>query len=188
MSGLERARGREVVGVFSDGYALDAAIEDLLNSGFDLGDISLLAGEKAVVAKLGHKYQKVEDVEDEGKAPRVAYVPKEARGTKKGALVGALVYVGAAAAAGAVLASGGALAMLLVSGVVGAEVGGLIGAVLGEFMDERHAKYLQEQLDHGGLLLWVRTPSSTLEDKAIQILTKHSGRNVHAHDMPVAAA
>ena len=78
--------------------------------------------------------------------------------------------------------------MLLVSGVVGAEVGGLIGAVLGEFMDDRHAKYLQEQLDHGGLLLWVRTRNSALEETAKRILAKHSGRDVHAHDMPVATA
>lgn len=188
MTRVDEWRAREVVGVFSDGYALDSAVAELLNSGFDLGDISLLAGEKAVVAKLGHKYEKVEDVEDDGDAPRVAYVPKESRSTKSGAIIGALVYVGAAAAAGAVLASGGALAMLLVSGVVGAEVGGLIGAVLGEFMDDRHAKYLQEQLDHGGLLLWVRTRNLTLEETAKRILSQHSGRDVHAHDMPVATA
>ncbi|MGJ0621346.1 MAG: hypothetical protein ACR65Z_11650 [Methylocystis sp.] len=188
MGDADGGRGREVVGVFSDGYALEAAVEELLKSGFDLGDISLLAGEKAVASKLGHTYEKIEEVEDDDNAPRVAYAPRESRGAKKGALVGALVYVGAAAAAGAVLASGGPLAMLLVSGVVGAEFGGLIGAVLGEFMDERHAKYLQEQLDHGGLLLWVRTRNSALEERAMHILAKHSGRDVHAHDAPVAAA
>ncbi|MBI1981459.1 MAG: hypothetical protein HYS63_07905 [Methylocystis sp.] len=188
MTSVGERRAREVVGVFSDGYALESAVAELLNSGFDLGDISLLAGEKSVASKLGHTYEKVEEVADDDKAPRVAFMPRESRGVKKGALVGALVYVGAAAAAGAVLASGGALAMLLVSGVVGAEVGGLIGAVLGEFMDERHAKYLQEQLDHGGLLLWVRTRNSALEEAAGQILVKHSGRDVHAHEMTVATA
>jgi len=187
MISADGERTREVVGVFADGYALESAVNDLLNSGFDLGDIHLLAGEKTVAAKLGHKYEKVEDVEDDGKAPRVAYAPKESRGVKNGALVGALVYVGATMAAGAALASGGALAMLLVSGVVGAEVGGLIGVVLGEFLEERHAKYIQEQLDHGGLLLWVRTRNSALEEKAKHILAQHSGRDVHAHDMPVAA-
>ena len=184
---IAEGRTREVVGVFSDGYALESAVQELLNSGFDLGDISLLAGEKAVAAKLGHKYEKVEEVEDSDSAPRVAYVPRESRGAKSGALVGALVYVGATVAAGAALASGGALAMLLVSGVVGAEFGGLIGVVLGEFLEERHAKYLQEQLDHGGLLLWVRTPNAALEETATRILAQHSGRDVHAHDRPVAA-
>ena len=78
--------------------------------------------------------------------------------------------------------------MLLVSGLIGAEFGGLIGVVLGEFMEERHAKYLQEQLDHGGLLLWVRTRNAALEENAKRIIAKHSGRDVHAHDVPVAAA
>ncbi|MGE0196383.1 MAG: hypothetical protein AB7P48_12255, partial [Methylocystis sp.] len=68
------------------------------------------------------------------------------------------------------------------------EFGGLIGAVLGAYLEERHAKYLQEQLDHGGLLLWVRTRNAALEDAAKRILTKHSGRDVHAHDMPAATA
>ena len=69
MSGADGRRGREVVGVFSDGYALESAVEELLNAGFDLGDISLLAGEKAVVDKLGHKYVKVEAAEDDAAAP-----------------------------------------------------------------------------------------------------------------------
>ncbi len=187
MSSAER-RGREVVGVFSDGYVLESAVEELLNSGFDLGDISLLAGEKAIVGKLGHKYEKVEAAEDDGGAPRVAYAPRESLSKKEGAIIGGLVYVGATVAAGAALASGGALAMLLVSGLIGAEFGGLIGVVLGEFMEERHAKYLQEQLDHGGLLLWVRTRNAALEETAKRVIAKHSGRDVHAHDVPAAAA
>lgn len=117
-----RAGGGRRSAAFSNGYALEAAVEELLNSGFDLGDISLLAGVEAIASKLGHTYEKIEEVEDDDKAPRVAYAPRESRGAKKGALVGALVYVGAAAAAGAVLASGGPLAMLLLSGVVGAEL------------------------------------------------------------------
>ena len=112
--------------------------------------------------------------------PRASTVPVQ--GASKNVTVGATV------AAGAALASGGALAMLLVSGLIGAEFGGLIGGVLGEFMEERHAKYLQEQLDHGGLLLWVRTRNDTLEETAKRIIAKHSGRDVHAHDVPAAAA
>jgi len=181
-------RAREVVGVFSDSYTLDSAVEELVNSGFDLGDISLLAGEDAIIDKLGHKYDKVEAAEDDPVAPRVAYVPKDAFSRKEIALTGALVYVGATLAAGAALASGGALAMLLASGLVGAEFGGLVGAVLGEVMEDRHAHYLREQLDHGGLLLWVKAPSPELEERAKQVLAKHSGRDVHAHDMPVATA
>ena len=43
------------------------------------------------------------------------------------------------------------------------------------------ARRLQEQLDHGGLLLWVRTWDVDEEERAIQILERHSARDVHVH-------
>ena len=49
----------EAVGVFKAAEALQEAIDDLLSSGFDRADLSLLASEHAVEEKLGHKYQKV---------------------------------------------------------------------------------------------------------------------------------
>ena len=104
----------------------------------------------------------------------------------KSALLGSLASIGAVAAAGAIFASGGALAVTLGSGLIGAEVGGFIGGVLGELVEEHHAKYLQEQLDRGGLLLWVRTVDGPEENIAKQILSRHSGRDVHAHAIPVA--
>ncbi len=45
---------REVVGVFSDADALETAANELLSSGFERARISLLAGESAIVEKLGH--------------------------------------------------------------------------------------------------------------------------------------
>ncbi|WP_036281838.1 hypothetical protein [Methylocystis sp. ATCC 49242] len=54
---------REVVGVFTDADTLQAAIDELMSSGFDRAEISLLAGEKAVDEKLGHKYKKVTELE-----------------------------------------------------------------------------------------------------------------------------
>jgi hypothetical protein len=178
---------REVVGVFSDADALETAADELLASGFARARISLLAGESAIVEKLGHKYEKVEELEDNLEIPRSVYRSKESFDAGKSALLGSLASIGAVAAAGVIFASGGALAVTLGSGLIGAEVGGFIGGVLGEFVDEHHAKYLQRQLDHGGLLLWVRTTDDSEENTAKQILSRHSGRDVHAHAIPVAA-
>ena len=105
----------------------------------------------------------------------------------KGALLGSLGSIGAVAAAGAIFASGGALAATLGTGVIGAEVGGFIGGVLGDFIDNHHANYLRKQLDHGGLLLFVQTTNDAEENTAEQILSRHSGRDVHAHAIPTAA-
>jgi hypothetical protein len=181
------SQAREVVGVFSDADALETAASELLASGFERTRISLLAGENAIVKKLGHKYEKVEELEDNLEVPRTVYRSKETFDLAKGALLGSLVSIGAVAAAGAIFASGGALAVTLGSGLLGAEVGGFISGVLGELIEGHHAKYLQEQLGHGGLLLWVRTTDDSEENCAKQILSQHSGRDVHAHAVPIAA-
>jgi hypothetical protein len=185
---IEEVRpAREVVGVFSDADALETAANELLSAGFERARISLLAGESAIVEKLGHKYEKVEELEDNLEIPRTVYRSKETFDVSKSALLGSLASIGAVAAAGAIFASGGALAVTLGSGLIGAEVGGFIGGVLGELVAEHHAKYLQEQLDHGGLLLWVRTVDGAEENTAKQILSRHSGRDVHAHAIALAA-
>ncbi len=187
MREIEEVRpAREVVGVFGDADALETAANELLSAGFERARISLLAGESAIVEKLGHKYEKVEELEDNLEIPRTVYRSKETFDVSKSALLGSLASIGAVAAAGAIFASGGALAVTLGSGLIGAEVGGFIGGVLGELVEEHHAKYLQEQLDHGGLLLWVRTVDGAEENTAKQILSRHSGRDVHAHAIPVA--
>jgi hypothetical protein len=185
---IEEVRpAREVVGVFNDADALETAANELLASGFERARISLLAGESAIVEKLGHKYEKVEELEDNLEIPRTVYRSKESFDAGKSALLGSLASIGAVAAAGAIFASGGALAVTLGSGLIGAEVGGFLGGVLNDFVEEHHAKYLQEQLDHGGLLLWVRTMDGPEENTAKQILSRHSGRDVHAHAIPVPA-
>ena len=41
---------------------------------------------------------------------------------------------------------------------------------------------IQEQLEHGGLLLWVNTPTAAERDSAVRILLDHGGTDVHVHD------
>ncbi len=180
----EAGQVREVVGVFSDAASLQDAIDELLTSGFDQAELSLLAGEDAVVEKLGHKYEKVEDIEDDASVPRAAYVSRESIGAAEGILMSSLLYIGTFAAASAVLASGGALATAIAGAVVGGGGATLIGSALGKLIEEHHAAYLQQQLEHGGLLVWVRTWNAGREKAAIEILSKHSGRDVHAHSLP----
>lgn len=177
---------REAVGVFKTAEDLQAAIDDLLQSGFHRAELSLLAGEHAVEEKLGHLYRKVSSFADDPLIPRTAYVSPEAIGGAEGGLIGILVYVGAMAAAGAIVASGGALAAIIMGTALTGGAGGLLGAVLAKWLDEGHAHHLQQQLDHGGLLLWVRTWTPSHEERAIGILKKHSGEQVHVHALPAA--
>jgi hypothetical protein len=175
------------VGVFKTADTLQEAIDDLMSSGFDRAELSLLAGEHTVEEKLGHKYQKVAELEDSTIAPRCCYVSTESIGDAEGGLIGGLLYVGAVAAAGAIVASGGTLAGAILGAALAGGAGGLIGSVLAKLVGDHHAHHLQEQLEHGGLLLWVRTRDAEHEKRAVDILRKHSGLDVHVHAIPWAA-
>ena len=97
------------------------------------------------------------------------------------------MYVGATAAAGAIVITGGTLAAAIAAAAVAGGAGGLIGSILAKWVGDRQAQYLQEQLNHGGLLLWVRTWDAGDEKRAVEILAKHSGRDVHVHALPTFA-
>ena len=61
--------------------------------------------------------------------------------------------------------------------------GAAVGATLAMFIGHTHAKHLEQHLRHGGLLLWVRTHDADHENKALEILSRHSGEDVHLHTM-----
>lgn len=173
----------EAVGVFDDAKSLEAVIDELQLAGFHRSELSLLAGEKAVEDKLGHLYNKVSELEDDTNVPRAAYVANESIGSIEGGLIGGLMYVGAGLAAGTVVASGGTMAAAIIAAAQAGGVGGLVGAVLASVVSDEHALRIEEQLNHGGLLLWVRTRDKAHEKKAVEILKTHSGKDVHLHEL-----
>lgn len=181
MEASENSGVREVVALFQTESDLQSAIDELLSHGFDRAEISLLASEHAIEQKLGHKYRKVADLEDDAAAPRAAYVSTESIGDAEGALIGAPLYIAGTAAAGAIIVSGGTLVAAIGGAAVAAGAGALIGAVLARLVGQHHARHLEEHLEHGGLLLWVRTWDANDEAKAINILGRNSGKDVHVH-------
>lgn len=174
---------REAVGVFHDPDSLQEAIDELLSSGFDRAELSLLAGEHAVEEKLGHRYRKVAELEDDPRVPRTAYVSLESIGDAEGGLIGGLMYIGAVVAGGAVVASGGTLAGAFLAAAMAGGAGGLFGSALAKLIDDHHADYLQRQLDKGGLLLWAHVRDREHEQRAKHILERHSGEDVHVHEL-----
>jgi hypothetical protein len=181
MPDQNKAAVTEAVAVFHDVSELDAAVEELRAAGFDKDDISLLATEQAVNRKLGHRYERVEELEDDPAAPRVAYRTRASLGESEDRLIGSLTYLPAVVAAGTVVASAGVVAAAVTGTAI---AGALIGTVLSHWLDKSHAEHLQEQLDRGGLLLWVRTPDAETQQRALTILTRHSAHDVHIHRLP----
>lgn len=172
---------REAVGYFETVKDLEEAIDELQSSGFDRAEISLLAAEHAVDEKLGYRYKKVSELEDDPAVPRTFYVPNESIGGAEGALISMPLYLAAVTAIGAIVASGGTLVAAIAGAVAAGGAGGLIGTALAKLVGDHHAHHLEQQLQHGGLLLWVRTWDAGDEARAVAILKKHSGHDVHVH-------
>jgi hypothetical protein len=177
----------EAVGVFSSAETLQAAIDELLQSGFHRAALGLLASEHAIEEKLGHWYPNVGSLADNPKSPRASYVSPEAIGDAEGALIGLPMYVGAMVAAGAIVASGGSLVAIVLGAALSGSAGGLLGSLFAQWVGEHHARHVQQQVDRGGLILWVRTRTRAEEERAIAILEKHSGEQVHIHGLPLEA-
>jgi hypothetical protein len=175
---------REAVGLFHDEKTLQDAADELLINGFNHADLSLLAADRTIEARLGHKFDRVADLEDDPSVAFQAFVDSDSRTEGKGVLIGGLFYIGAVAAAGTVVASGGAVAALVLGVAAGGGAGGLIGVLLARFLEKKYAHALQEHLDKGGLLLWVHTPDEEHERKALEILRRAGAEDAHVHSLP----
>ena len=178
------AKVREAVAVFDDVSSLESAVDDLRAAGFAKDQISLLAGHETVEQTLGHMYQRVEEMEDDPAAPRTAFVSGKSMDARENRLLGSLTILPTMIAAGTVVATAGAVAAAVVATAV---AGALLGTVFAHWMDRRHADWLQEQLDRGGILIWVRTPTEEDERRALAVLTRYSAHDVHIHEIPVPA-
>jgi hypothetical protein len=178
----------EVVGVFHKAEDLESAIDELLSSGFDRAELSLLASEDAVATKLGGYNRPASELADDPAAPRAAFVSTAAIGDAKGALIGGLAYVGATVAIGAVVMSGGALAAAVTAAVLAGGTGGLIGTALAHWVGHHHAAYLHDQIENGGLLLWVRAWNEYDEARALEIIAKHAADRVHSRSICAVTA
>ncbi|MDX1711908.1 MAG: hypothetical protein R3316_12320 [Rhodovibrionaceae bacterium] len=176
---------KEAVGIFESAENLEKAVDGLQVAGFDRAQLSLLATDEALRGAFGERYTATRDLEDETGVPYAAYPEEDSKVEAKATAVSALAYVGAVASAAAVVASGGAVGAALGAAVAAGGAGGAVGAYLSRFIEERYAHVLEEQLAHGGLLLWVQTPDDEAETKARDILTESGAKDVHVHDIPV---
>ena len=177
----------EAVAAFHDVETFQAAIDELLLAGFDHADINVLAHEDTIVSKLGPTHASTAEFEDDPEAPRIAYIPDETIGNAEGAVIGAGVYLPAMFGSLAVAASGGTLLGVFAAAAIAGGAGGLIGAALARYIGHEHAKHLDEHLQHGGLLLWVRTRDADRERQALEILRRYSAHDVHLHQIPERA-
>lgn len=172
---------REAVAVFEDEHELLDVIEELEASGFDHSDISVLPPLKSVEKYLGRKLLNIEDAEDDPEVPRTAPLDMASFGAAQGVLFGIPLYIGAMSAIISATRSGAATDAVIGAAAVGAAIGAAIGLALVAWVRQRHASRIKEQIDHGGLLLWVRLRGKKHEERATSVITDHIVRHFHMH-------
>jgi hypothetical protein len=172
---------REVVGVFPSVGALEAAADELMGYGFDRARLSLIATDEVVAEHFGGRMKPVKDLEDDPSTPRIAYVDRDTLAIGEGAAIGGLFYLGVMAGAGAVLVSGGTLLPALFAAAAGGAGGAGLGAVLAGRLGAETADKISDEVQRGGLILWVRTGGEGEDEKASAIMAKHGAKDVHAH-------
>jgi hypothetical protein len=179
---------REAVAAFADAQAMQAALSDLQSHGFDRADISFIARDSYLKGHLAQDYDDVRQAEDDPKARRATPVEETDIRQRRTLEVSTGATIAAFAAVGLTVATGGATA--LAAGIGAAAAGGVggLGALVGRLYGQGQQKFMQEQIDRGGVLLWVRLRDADAEQRALDILRRHGARDVHMHDIPASAS
>lgn len=178
---LPPATTDEVVGLFRAADAVESAISDLASAGWDRSELSLLA-QKSVIDSTppigGASTEQAADDPQTTRAPVVSEPDVQQGRTLATSLAG---VTAAFIAAGATVLSGGT-ALVAVIGAAAAG-GGAAAAVeaLGQWVGHSRAEFLDQQIKHGGILLWVMLRRPEQEARAREILTRHGAEIIHAH-------
>jgi uncharacterized membrane protein len=153
--------------LYDDMGTAQAALNDLVNSGFSRGDISLVAADSTGEHTRRFNAGEYADEDVSG-----------SEGAGFGAVVGALVGLGAMAipGIGPVIAAGPLAAALIGAGVgaaAGAVTGGITASLVDMGVDTETATYYEEGLRRGGTLVVANTDDDWAE-RVVSILNRHN--------------
>jgi hypothetical protein len=180
---LRTYRVLEAVGVFANPDALEAAVDELENAGFDRASISVLGSDDEIKKRIGRFYHSVAEIEDDMRAPRASLVSLRTRFKEEATAIAFPLYVGGLAGVAAVVASGGALALAIAAAIIGSATGASLGGLLASAIAEHHAKQIEELIAQGGLVLWVKIADDDATRRALAVLENAGARNVHIHEI-----
>jgi uncharacterized membrane protein len=146
---------KTVIGLMDNPSQAQRVVEELLQSGFDRGDIGIV----------------VKDIREEGEAVF--------EGSFKGMAIGALAGMLLAATASMVPGLGLVLvAGPMVGGAIGALAGGLASALMRQGVPEADAHFYAEGVRRGGALVTVNAQNDELAARALEIMKRHGAVDV----------
>ncbi|WP_155895803.1 hypothetical protein [Kordiimonas gwangyangensis] len=169
------------VALFDTEEDMQAAVDDLESHGFSNAAISRPVAPSEVASAIKQPVFSVADLEDDARVPREPVDDNNSRTAITMVCVLTPIYLlmlaGAAFAAGHGMQTWQAIVVIVGLGAIG-----MIGAgyFVSRIVSERRSRIRAEKA-LGGLLLWVRTGSREQEGRALEILRRHAGRDVHLH-------
>jgi hypothetical protein len=175
---------REAVAVFHDPAAVQTAVSDLQSGGFDRADISFMAREGYLDGHLKREYPDVRQAADDPRVPRDPVIDETDIRQQRTLDTSLAATIAGFAAAGFTVMTGGALPLAI--GLAAVAMGGVgaAGALVGRAAEKGQETFLEEQLQHGGVLLWVHTADLEAERRALEILRRDGGEDAHIHELP----
>ena len=182
---LERAKVREVAGVFHSRPAIEDAVDDLLLNGFDRADIDQLASQDEVRKRL-KVYVAPEEMADLTLTPRQpAFKHDDITMTLAVAasLLGATA--GSAVAFGVVSSGGDGWSAGILGALVGLGAGAVGALVMVRVFRHDDLRGLESLQFDRGVVLWVRVRSAEREAMAQDILRRNGGRAVRVHEIEI---
>jgi hypothetical protein len=171
---------REAVGIFAEPGALHEAINTLLEAGFDTEQIGLLTGEDALKDLLG-EFRTEPNGPD---SPNTAFVARDSVGGTVRSGLGGLFFAGTTAAAGTAVASFAILGGGLLAAVTGVAAVGAVGAALALVIRQSDADRLEDEIEAGHLLLFVRAHSRQREKLARKIMREQDSLGIITVEAP----
>jgi hypothetical protein len=174
---------REAVAIFDSRDALQKAIDDLYMAGFQRHELSVMANDQTIKEHSGQVPENSADAAHDPTVTRQSYVAPEDLGSHQGVAVGFPAYVGAVIATGAVLATGGTALAAAAAAAAAGVGGGALGSVLSSWISDKRNEPMLQQLDKGGILLWVNVTSPERERLAREALARHSVNPVEVHEV-----
>jgi hypothetical protein len=186
---LDRARVREVVGVFHSWASLKAAGDALRLAGFDRSDIDVIAPPDEVRRKLGaaSAYIPAKEMADMPGVPRQPLFADDDADSIKIVAASTLGSFSAIVTALILFLSGSSPAQIAAAGIIVGLIGAGVGLVVARrFLGEQKLKGLERSLPAHGLIMWVRVRSEEREDVAREILIAHEASYVRVHEIEIA--
>ena len=176
---------REAIGIFHDLAAVQAAVDELLVSGFDRSLVSILSPHAMATGRSGRDDSAIEERCDDPDTPHQSFVGRDSRTEARSAIAAGLTYIGATAAGGIISAGGGTMVEAALWAVALGGAGGAVGAMLGRFTSARYLRRMDGQLEQGGIPVSVRSFTPPCAERACEILARNGATGIHVHDLTV---